>query len=134
MREIEFRAWDIAQKKYKYPKLWDNTMPSNWEKHYILEQYTGKIDTSRNRKVFEGDIYFEEIEGDNGDTRNYCVVVWINEVSRFALLNDYEYFDYKTMKFYDFISSHFWHEDPSLPNLEEYHYAGNINQNKELLQ
>ena len=55
MREIEFRAWDIEKKKYKYPKLWDNTMPSNWDKHYILEQYTGLKDKNKT-KIFEGDL------------------------------------------------------------------------------
>ncbi len=42
MREIKFRAWD--GKKYNYPELWDNTMPSNWKQHYVLEQYTGLKD------------------------------------------------------------------------------------------
>ena len=54
-RPIEFRAWDIHQKKYKYPKLWDNTMPSNWEQHYILEQYTGLTDRN-GVKIWEGDL------------------------------------------------------------------------------
>lgn len=55
MREIEFRAWDIEKKKYHYPKLWDNTMPTNWEKYYVLEQYTGLKDIN-GKKIFENDI------------------------------------------------------------------------------
>jgi len=54
MREIRFRAWDISKKAYHYPKLWDNTMPSNWEQHYILEQYTGLKDKN-GVDVFECD-------------------------------------------------------------------------------
>jgi len=53
-RPIEFRAWDISAKKYIYPKLWDNSMPSNWEKHYILEQFIGLLDKN-GIKVFEFD-------------------------------------------------------------------------------
>lgn len=54
-RAIEFRAWDIEKNKYHYPKLWDNSMPSNWGKHYILEQFTGLFDKNGN-KIFEGDV------------------------------------------------------------------------------
>ena len=68
-RPIEFRAWDVRQKKYKYPKLWDNSMPSNWEQHYILEQYAGLTDRN-GVKVYEGDIFHM------GDTNITYTVVW----------------------------------------------------------
>ena len=59
IRKIKFRAWDIAKKKYKYPKLWDNTMPSNWESHYVLQQFTGLLENAYetdNKEIYEGDI------------------------------------------------------------------------------
>jgi uncharacterized phage protein (TIGR01671 family) len=54
-REIKFRAWDKSMKKMKHPKIWDNTMPSNWDEHYELQQYTGLTDNN-GKKIFEGDI------------------------------------------------------------------------------
>ena len=54
MREIKFRAWDKRIKEYKHPKLWDNSMPSNWGYWYELEQYTGLKDCN-GREIFEGD-------------------------------------------------------------------------------
>jgi four helix bundle protein len=75
---------------------------------------------------FIQDIYFDEIEGDFGDERNYCVVVWIKELSRFALLNDYEYFDYKTINTQDgsieFID--ILEENVNKKYIEEGHYGG----------
>jgi len=74
MREIKFRAWDISKKSYKYPKLWDNTMPSNWEQHYILEQFTGFTDTN-GKEIYEGDIVeFDEYEW--GGKNNIFIVSW----------------------------------------------------------
>ena len=56
MREIKFRAW--GGKKFIYPELWDNTMPSNWKQHYTLQQFTGLRDKIGAGDVclFEGDI------------------------------------------------------------------------------
>jgi len=50
MREIKFRAWDKERKFMKYPKLWDNTMPSNWDVFYVLMQFTGLHDKNNNRQ------------------------------------------------------------------------------------
>lgn len=54
-RIIKFRAWDANRKVFKYPKLWDNTMPSNWDAHYVLQQFTGLLDRNGN-EIYEGDL------------------------------------------------------------------------------
>lgn len=54
-REIKFRAWDIERKSFFYPKLWDSTMPSNWDQWYVLQQYTGLEDIKGN-DIYEGDL------------------------------------------------------------------------------
>jgi len=62
-REIKFRAWDKSMKKMQHPKLWDNTMPSNWDKHYELQQFTGLTDNN-GKEIYEGDIVeFESLDG-----------------------------------------------------------------------
>lgn len=55
MREIKFRAWDKEIHKFKYPDLWDSSMPSNWRDWYELMQYTGLKDKN-GKEIFEGDI------------------------------------------------------------------------------
>jgi len=53
--EIEVRAWDISKKKFHYPKLWDNTMPSNWEQHYEINLYTRLKDVNK-KHIYVGDL------------------------------------------------------------------------------
>lgn len=73
-REIKFKAWDISKKKMLYPKLWDNTMPSNWESFYTLLQFTGKKD-SKGVEIYDGDI-IEFYEREWGGKDNIHVVSW----------------------------------------------------------
>jgi hypothetical protein len=64
-REIKFRAWDKSMKKMIHPKLWDNSMPSNWEHWYKLQQFT-------NNKDFTGkDIYVGDVLSDRWKVEVY---------------------------------------------------------------
>ena len=54
-RVIKFRVWDKTIKKMSYPKLWDSSMPSNWDHFYEVQQFTGLHDNN-GTPIFEGDI------------------------------------------------------------------------------
>lgn len=57
----------MKKKQMYYPKLWDRSMPSNWEKFYKLQQFTGLHDTY-GLEIYEGDIVrINQVE------RNYVV-------------------------------------------------------------
>ena len=58
-----------------------------------LCEYTGKVD-GKGRRIFENDIYFEEIEEDKGDKRLFYICTWIKEAARFVWLSPNEYFLY----------------------------------------
>ena len=69
MREIKFRAWDKNLHKFRYPDLWDNSMPSNWRDWYELMQFTGLLDKN-GKEIYEGDIVeCVAIDGYEDDTR-----------------------------------------------------------------
>lgn len=101
-----------------------------------FSQFIGK--EIKGRKIFGGDIVFEEIEMDEGDKRTYFVVTWIEELSMFALLNtEGEYWDYMTTAFTSFeyfMESHFTMNELTIRGVEKMHYAGNIHDNPELLK
>jgi hypothetical protein len=71
-REIKFRAWDKDQKRFIYPKLWDNKMPSNWERWFILSQFTGLKDRN-GKEIYEGDV-----------TKGGDVIKWNNKLCLFC--------------------------------------------------
>jgi len=72
MREIKFRAWDEGLNKFHFPKLWDKSMPSNWEKWYVLQQYTGLKDKN-GKEIYSGDLI------KSGKTGLNYKVVWDDE-------------------------------------------------------
>lgn len=82
--------------------------------------------------IFQNDVFFEEIEYDEGDHRIYYVVTWVDEWARFVLLENFVYIGYihhgiealDPDERYDFTKE----------ELSKMHYAGNIINNKELLE
>jgi uncharacterized phage protein (TIGR01671 family) len=92
MREIKFRAWDNQRKKFKYPKLWDNSMPSNWNKFYVLQQFTGLKDKN-GTEIYEGDLikWSQWIIGsrfDTEDRKKVSKVVFNEEMGAWSLENN----------------------------------------------
>lgn len=97
-------------------------------KNETVGQY-GNIQTVKGRKIYEGDICFEEVEGDTGDKGIYYVFTFINEWNMFAWLNIDEYKGYKEDGI-EYLSKTDWY---SIDN-EHLHYAGNIHDNPEFIK
>jgi len=91
---------------------------------------TGKH-LAKGNKVFEGTIAFHEVELDEGDERTYLVCVWLDEWSMFAWLTIGEYIKYQDMGSEALDEQSFW--TYTLEDSEQYHYAGNIYDNPELI-
>lgn len=143
MREILFRRaffFDEEKTKFSHFGIWgvkvkgsEFTSPAynNFASFYIDEQFIGLLDKN-GTKIFEGDVYFEEIEHDHGDERNYFVVTWIDEWAMFSLLSISENYEY--------IDTGVEHLDRMMPfniepdDIEKLHRAGNIHDNPELLK
>lgn len=156
-REIEFRGkrkdnneWiygDLYQEKKPYTKTNEikemmiveyrpdlclvSGAPNNnhWWREIIPEtigQY-GNIKTDKGRKIYEGDVCFEEVEGDTGDKRIYYVFTFINEWNMFAWLSIDEHKNYK-----DYGVGYLYQTD-WYSGTEPLQYAGNIHDNPELL-
>lgn len=144
-RPIIFRAKAVSSGQWVYGNLIHSKRFAGWSNEWrIHDQDTGlesDIDSetvgqftglmARNdRHVFEGDIFFEEIEGDSGDERLYCVVVYLPSRAQFAALTIAEYIEWED------------NGDESLDYYEDYgidlddinmmHYAGNIHDNPDL--
>jgi hypothetical protein len=141
-RVIKFRCWHEGykgkgrQKDIPARMLYDEQPGDclNYLKQgqpVTLMQFTGKK-CYKEREVYEGDILFYEQEEDGGDVRHYLVVVWIDEWSMFATLFVEEYNTYKLAGAKDLDEGLFW--TYTLEDCANYHYAGNIYENPELLQ
>lgn len=96
-----------------------------------LMQFTGKT-CHNNKDVYEGDILFYEESEDDGDKRYYLVVTWIQEWCMFATLHVDEYHNYlkKGKEALDEVL--FW--TYPIEDSNDYHYAGNIHEQSELLK
>jgi hypothetical protein len=135
-REIKFRAWD---------KLSNGGIMLSWEQiskwnipfgtlasdpQYKLMQFTGRS-CNNDREVFEGDILFYELPQDDGDQTYYLVVTWIEEWSMFATLFIDEYLNYLQSGADVLDEGLFW--TYTIEGAIDYHYAGNIFENPDLL-
>lgn len=68
----------------KYLGHWDEVIPDT------VGQYIGLLDKN-GKKIFEGDYYRQE---DSDNNTSVVICVFIQEISAFCWLNDYEYLDY----------------------------------------
>lgn len=93
-------------------------------------QFTGLMGRN-DRHVFEGDIFFEEVENDHGDERLYCVVIWLEIRAQFAMLAMSEYIEWRDNG--DGILYQFENYEIDYNDLEKLHYAGNIHDNPDLI-
>ena len=128
MAVIISQEFECADMSYPYPSV------ATFEIEVIPEtvgQYSG-LKRERGKEIFQDDIYFEEIEHDLGDIREYYVCTWVSEWCRFVWLHISEYQDYL-----DNGVEHL-ERDRSIVNTfglntNRMHYAGNVHDNPELL-
>ena len=103
MREIKFRLWNADTKEMIYPKL-------EHSQDYVLQlncSYVGEFDKDRKeyltvkmpamqftgllhksgKEIYEGDIFRQEKETDDGDIRSYLVVFWVKQRAAFYLVD-----------------------------------------------
>lgn len=104
MKPKEFRCWNPNTKQMIYDINLDNLsrlreeirgivsleMIYDW-KDLIWMEWTGLVNEKTKKKVFEGDIFREEKETDQGDIRSYSVVTWIKERAAYYLIPSEHY-------------------------------------------
>lgn len=94
-RPIKFRAWDAHNKVMINPycelrenRFWGEDLTNTgYSDPVSVMQFTGLRHEKTGVEIFEGDIFREEIEEDEGDRRNYKVVMWIPQRAAFYLVD-----------------------------------------------
>lgn len=152
--EIEFRGISVETKEFVFGQLfyshgtgtWKITCGNGWTPSYsnpdegestiyhdidynTIGQYIGL--KKGERKIYSGDILFDEVENDTGDERHYFVIMWLKEKCSFVFM---DYGD--TVTNWQKFEEDLWHDYPvqvDQNNLDKMHYAGNYFQNPELL-
>ena len=128
MRQIKFRAWDKEDSIYKYPDLWDQSMPFNWHKFYILEQFTGLTDKN-GKDIYEGDLV--KVENWNYKYKcNKCGHVEAGSAIGDVQWQNEDYYDTGSRSIARFVISIISTE---IELSEDCEVVGNIHENPELL-
>ena len=127
--EIISQHFEGANMSYPYPSVgtfYSEVIPET------VGQFTGTKD-NKGVEIYENDIYFEEVELDEGDVREYYICKWINEWSRFVWLHIIgEYYDYQDNGVSNLEKDEVMMNTFGL-NTDRMHRAGNIYDNPELL-
>jgi uncharacterized phage protein (TIGR01671 family) len=93
-------------------------------------QFTGLKDKN-GIDIYEADVFFEEVECDEGDERLYTVVVWLPTKSCFALLNKGEFIEWENNG--DVCLDKSWFYEIDQDDILKMHRAGNVYDNPILL-
>jgi len=142
-RETEFRGLNSKTKEWEFGYMVideDGThhIVSSHGKSYswneVDEETVGLFigfKDQKGRKIFEGDIYFQEVEQNEGDVRIYSVMVWLEDRCLFTFLTKGEYiaFEDDAPVYLDEFETY----EFSRSDLKYLHYAGNIHKNPDLL-
>ncbi len=132
MRVLKFRVWNTDNKRFeKNLALCIDDITSVAKPWFCIDQYTGRKGFN-GKELYEGDIVFYEEHEDEGDVRYYLAVIWIAEWDMFGSLHIDEYKEYLTGGVEALDETMFW--TYNLRDSENFHYAGNIYQNPELLK
>ncbi len=147
MTEVEFRGIRVNNGEFIHGYLYQSNKEScitdsvniHLSTHRNIAWFQVKPETvgqyiglkKGERKIYDGDILFDEIEGDNGDERHYFVVRWLKEKCSFVFM---DYAD--TVTNWEKFKEDLWHDWPvqvDQEHLDAMHYAGNIHEHPKLL-